>query len=89
MSRDTPAFSRTGFTSPLGGMTAEIPKIKIPEVTKELLDRKAREAGLNTSEFVRKLLMLHVHGVDMLLSVERQQLDVVAGKGRDGGAGNA
>lgn len=78
-----PAFSRSGISSPLGGMTAEIPKIKIPEETKEILDKQARAAGLNTSEYVRKLLMIQAHGIDMLLSLEKRQLHVIAGKGID------
>lgn len=75
------SFSRSGLTSPFGGMTAEIPKIRVPEETKEILDREARKAGLNTSEFVRYLLMLRAHGKDSMLSVEEERLKSVAGNG--------
>jgi len=75
------AFARSGFTSTLGGMTAEIPKIRVPEETKEILDREARKAGLNTSEFVRYLLMVRAHGVENMVSMEQQRLQIIAGNG--------
>jgi hypothetical protein len=81
----TTAFSRSGRSSVLGTFTAEIPKIKLPEETKEILDKEARKAGLNTSEFVRYLLMLRAHGEELMLSLEANRLAVVAGKGEEGG----
>jgi len=78
-------FGRTGISSPLGGMTAEIPKIKLPEETKEILDREARKAGMNTTEFCRYLLMVRAHGVAMMLTLEEKRLKVVAGIGEEEG----
>lgn len=46
---DTPMLSRSGLSSPFGSLTAELPKMKLPELTKDILDREARKAGLNTS----------------------------------------
>lgn len=80
---DRPMFSRSGLSSPLGGMTAEIPKIRVPEETKDILDKEARKAGLNTSEFVRYLLMVRAHGVDGMVSMEQARLKIIAGNGSE------
>lgn len=77
------AFARSGLTSPFGGMTAEIPKIRVPEDTKDALEKEARKAGLNLSEFVRYLLMVRAHGVDVMVSMEQQRLEIIAGNGRE------
>lgn len=78
-----PAFSRTGSTSPLGKFTAEIPKLKVPEETREILDTEARRAGLSLSEFIRDLLIIRAHGKEMVRSLYAQRVDVVAGKGEE------
>lgn len=83
MASEETLFARSGLTSPLGGMTAEIPKIRIPEETKEILDREARKAGLNTSEFCRMLLMVRAHGVDVMVSMEQERLRIIAGNGKE------
>lgn len=74
-------FSRSGRTNPLGKMTAEVPKVKVPEETREILDSMAREAGMNLSEFIRMLLMVRAHGVDAILSMEKERMAVVVGSG--------
>lgn len=81
----TALFSRSGFSSPLGGMTAELPKIKLPEVTKEAFDRMARQNGMNSSEYLRYLVMVHVHGVDELLRLEQQRLHFIANAWKERG----
>lgn len=78
---DMPSLSRTGHTHPLGSMTAEFPKFKGPEETHELATRLAREAGMNLAEWVRTLVMIRVHGVDMIARLEADRLRVVAGMG--------
>jgi hypothetical protein len=78
-------FARSGHSSVLGGFTAEIPKLKIPEETKEILDREARKAGLNTSEFCKYVLMVRAHGQETLIRLEQERLAVVAGKGDERG----
>lgn len=66
-------------------MTAEIPKLKVPEETKETLEQLSREAGMTLSEFCKSVLMVRAHGVDMMLRLERERLTVVAGMGKDEG----
>lgn len=73
------SLSRSGHTHPLGSMTAEFPKFKGPEETHELATRMAREAGMNLAEWVRTLVMIRVHGVDMIAKIEADRLRVVAG----------
>lgn len=72
-------LSRSGRTHPLGSMTAEFPKFKGPEETHEMATRMAREAGMNLAEWVRTLVMIRVHGVDMIARLESDRLRVVAG----------
>lgn len=73
--------SRSGVTSTLGKLTAEIPKLKVPEETREILEAEARKAGLSLSEFVRDLLIIRAHGKDAVVSLYAQRVDVVAGMG--------
>lgn len=79
------SLSRTGHTHPLGAMTAEFPKFKGPEETHEMATRMAREAGMNLAEWVRTLVMIRVHGVDMIARLEADRLRVVAGMGEQSG----
>ena len=81
MAGEETSFARSGLTSPFGGMTAEIPKIRVPEDTKDVLEREARKAGLNLSEFVRYLLMVRAHGVKTMVSMEQQRLEIIANNG--------
>lgn len=78
-----PLFARSGITSPFGGMTAEIPKLRVPEDTKEILEKEARKAGLNFSEFVRYVLMVRAHGVKAMVSMEQERLRIIAGNGEE------
>jgi hypothetical protein len=73
--------SRSGVTSPLGKLTAEIPKLKVPEETREILEGEARKAGLTLSEFVRDLLIIRAHGEDAVKSLYARRVAVVAGTG--------
>jgi len=72
-------FSRSGFTDPLGKLTAELPKVRVPEATLEAVEREARKVGLSTSEWLRHLVQVRVHGVDMLAKIEADRLKAVAG----------
>ena len=71
--------SRRGYTSPLGKLTAEVPKIMVDESTKEILERQAAIAGVPFNEFHRSLLQMLAHGKDALIKVEEQRLNVIAG----------
>lgn len=72
------AFARNNRTSPLGKMTAEISKMNIPEPTKDVLEDRARAQGMGVTEYARLVLMVHAHGVDYLLSLEKERLQVAA-----------
>lgn len=52
---------RTGRTSGLGKLTAEI-RARVPEDTAEEITRLAALAGVPQGEYVRDVLMYHVHG---------------------------
>lgn len=80
-----PLLSRSGRSNPLGKMTAEIPKFRVPEETHEALEREARLAGLSLTEFIRELLMIRAHGEEEVASLYARRLAVVAGKGRERG----
>ena len=82
---DIPAFHRTGTSNPFGKLTAEVPKVKIPEATHDELERMAREAGMGVSEFVRELIIMRVHGVEMYSKLHANRMNVVAGMGAEGG----
>lgn len=81
--RPVPTFSRTGFSSPLGKLTGEVPKVKVPEETLDILQTEARKAGLSLSEFVRDVLMVRAHGKEVVLSLYKRRLDVVASSGKE------
>lgn len=68
-----------GLTGPFGKLTAEIPKIRVDEATRDELLRLAEEAGMGLSEFVREMLMIRAHGHDHVMRLHRQRLTVVAG----------
>lgn len=78
------ALHRTGASNPFGKLTAQIPKLKIPEETHDILEREARLAHMTLSEFVRNLLMVRAHGVEVVAKVQESRLRVVAGLGAEG-----
>lgn len=82
----TPRFGRTGFSNAFGKLNFELPKIKLPDETGEIISAEAAKAGMPINEFVRTVLMVRAHGVDAVLSVERDRLMSAAGLGVDGGA---
>lgn len=52
---------RTGRSSDFGKLTAEI-RARVPEDTAEGLARLAAQAGVPQGEYVRDVLIYHVHG---------------------------
>lgn len=72
-----------GRTGPFGQLTAEIPKIRIDDSTKDELERLANEAGLGLSEMIREMLMVRVWGREHVVRLHRQRLAVVAGVDTD------
>lgn len=74
-----PSLSRSGSTHPLGKLSAQIGAVRISEETHEELERQARDAGLGLSEYVREVLMIRAHGIDMVRSLYERRLRLVAG----------
>lgn len=72
------SLSRNGSTSPLGKLSAEI-KVRVPEDTREELEKQAREAGMGLSEFIREMLLIRAHGLDMVRRLYEDRLAMVAG----------
>jgi hypothetical protein len=83
------SLSRSGVTSPLGKLSAEI-KVRVSESTRDELEQQARTAGMGLSEFLREILLIRAHGIDMVRSLYETRLALVAGTGpectRDGNA---
>lgn len=73
--------SRSSNTNPLGKLTAEIPKVKVSEETKEILEAEGRKVGMTLTEFARSVLELRAHGFDMVARLQSERLRVVAGMG--------
>ena len=67
-----------------GKCTEEL-KTKGPLEVKELADRRARELGMTTSEWLRDLALIAVLGEDMVLSMYQDRVRGVASAGRVGG----
>ena len=79
------ALHRSGFSNPFGKLNFELPKVKLPDETGEILTQLAAQNGQSMNEFVRMVLMVRAHGVDAMLSVERQRLMSAAGTGEEDG----
>lgn len=82
----TGRLARSGVSSPLGKFTAEFPKFKGPDETHEAATRLAREAGMSLGEWLRELVMIRVHGIDMVARLHTDRLRVVAGIGEERGS---
>jgi hypothetical protein len=77
-------MSRSGQTSPLGKLTAEL-KTRVAEDTRDELERQAREAGMVLGEYIREVLMIRAHGIEMVRSLYDARLSLVAGIGPESG----
>lgn len=75
--------SRSNSSNPLGKLTAEIPKMKVSEETKEILELEARKVGMTLTEFARSVLEVRAHGFDMVARLQADRLRVVAGMGEE------
>lgn len=73
------SLSRSGSTSPFGKLTATIATFRVSEETHDELERQARDAGLGLSEYVREVLMIRAHGVEMVRSLYERRLALVSG----------
>lgn len=78
MSEDnSPRFSRSGATNPLGKNSEEV-KTLVPAELKERLQALATIGGINLSEYTRNVLMSHVYGEFSMLQMKSQ------GRNREG-----
>ena len=77
----TTKFSRTGFTSPLGKLDSELPKIKVPEALQLSVMQSAHESGLSVSEYIREVMMIQEFGADVVASMYQRRTQRIARKG--------
>lgn len=55
----------------------------IPEETKEMLAGLAFNAGMTPSEYLRNIILVHIHGQAEVVRSHARRLDSTAGIGRD------
>lgn len=75
-------LARHADSNPLGGLT-EGRKIRLHFETEAELDRLAHSVGMTFSEYVRTVLMAHVHGADHVRRMHEQRLAAVLGTGSE------
>lgn len=71
---------RPQVSNPFGKNTAEV-KALVDEDTREALTALAFASGMNVSEYVRHLLLFHVHGHATMLKLAHQRSRGMAGIG--------
>ena len=81
--RGGPAFARSAEANLLGKCTAEIPKIRVPEIVLERLSAKATAVGMSLVEYQRWRAMIDALGVDEVSKLQNARLKVIAGKGEE------
>lgn len=76
------SFSRSNESCILGKCTAELPKVRIPDETLEILQRKARDAGFGSLvEYLRIKALIDAHGYDEIKRLQENRLNLIAGIG--------
>lgn len=80
-----PAFSRGTESNLIGKCTAELPKVKVPEETWEILTRRAKSAEMTLTEYLRMRAMIDAHGFETVSRMQGDRLRVVAGMGDEKG----
>lgn len=73
-------LSRNGTTNPLGKLSAEF-TVRVSEDTRDELERQARACGMGLGEFIREVLMIRAHGIEMVRSLYQRRLEMVSGNG--------
>ena len=76
---DRPMFSRTGASDIFGKLDEELPPIRINGDALDAIKRKAREVGMNLSEYVRTRLYVDAFGVDHVTSLYEDRIRRVIG----------
>lgn len=79
--RTKPLASRSGSTSPLGKLDAELPKQKVSGLTLAELQRRASEAGMPLAEFIRLQLDVIAFGMDTVKRMHLERIEQVVGMG--------
>lgn len=84
MSRaSTPKFSRSTRPSPFGKRTRDV-RTKLADHTKIALENLWRDLGYMTeADFLAELIELRVHGVEHVAKIHTDQLNRIAGMGRE------
>lgn len=78
---DSPMFSRSGISSPLGKFLGELPKQRINLDTLSALQGQAAKADMSLAELVRNILDSHVYGVDTVANMAADRIRQVVRKG--------
>lgn len=78
-------FSRSGVSHPIGKFSADFPRFRGPEATKEILDRRAKQLGMSLAEYLRELAIVAAHGEEAVKSMYVRRIDVVARSGEETG----
>lgn len=77
-------MTRVHMGSTSGKLTAEM-RTAVDEETKDEFLRLASSEGMTVSEYLRDMVMIHVHGRNHLLRLHKARLDRMAGVGADDG----
>lgn len=81
---DKPLLSRSGRTMPLGKLTESV-KTKLDPLTMRLVEECAHDACMPISEWLREVLMRHVHDDDFLRNLQDRRERSVSRKGPEKG----
>jgi hypothetical protein len=74
----------TRSSSAFGKLTAELRTVVDDDTKDEFMQLAARD-GMSISEYLRDLIMIHVHGRDRLVRLHKARLDRMAGVSTDDG----
>lgn len=72
---------RSGKSNPFGKLTAEIPKVLVPEDAHDIIKRRANSRGMALNEYVRELILINAYGLEHYKRIAAERLDFIAGNG--------
>ena len=72
---ELPMFSR----SPIGGKRSSDVKARVADETKFALQRRCAELGITESDYIDRLLLVSLFGLDAVVQMEREKTEKVAG----------
>lgn len=86
MAKAKDAFSRSGETCIFGKCTAELPKVRVPDETAEIIRRKAIDSGYSSvTEYLKQLILINAHGLDTVLRLQQERIAKIAKSGDEKG----